>query len=136
VVAGAFQITFRAKMHVNDIFLFFKNHFWHQHIKTIQTIQTILNFSEKKNSNFLGTQPQPRFQTCFKPWQPEWTTWNLLPTLAFELLYIKKKFKYIKIFFKNIISTAFSNITLKYKLLKLIKRCNLFKKFFFSPVSF
>jgi len=27
VVAGVFQITFRAKMHVNDIFLFFKNYF-------------------------------------------------------------------------------------------------------------
>jgi hypothetical protein len=27
VVAGAFQITFRAKMHVNDVFLFFKNYF-------------------------------------------------------------------------------------------------------------
>jgi hypothetical protein len=27
VVAGAFQITFRAKMHANDVFLFFKNHF-------------------------------------------------------------------------------------------------------------
>jgi hypothetical protein len=27
VVVGAFQITFRAKMHANDIFLFFKNHF-------------------------------------------------------------------------------------------------------------
>jgi hypothetical protein len=27
VVASAFQITFRAKMHVNDVFLFFKNHF-------------------------------------------------------------------------------------------------------------
>jgi len=27
VVAGAFQITFHAKMHVNDVFLFFKNHF-------------------------------------------------------------------------------------------------------------
>jgi hypothetical protein len=27
VVAGAFQITFRAKMHVNDVFSFFKNHF-------------------------------------------------------------------------------------------------------------
>jgi hypothetical protein len=27
VVAGIFQITFRAKMHANDIFLFFKNHF-------------------------------------------------------------------------------------------------------------
>jgi hypothetical protein len=28
VVAGAFQITFRAKIHVNDFFLFFKNYFW------------------------------------------------------------------------------------------------------------
>jgi hypothetical protein len=27
VVAGAFQITFRAKMHANDAFLFFKNYF-------------------------------------------------------------------------------------------------------------
>jgi hypothetical protein len=27
VVAGAFQIAFRAKMHANDVFLFFKNHF-------------------------------------------------------------------------------------------------------------
>jgi len=27
VVAGTFQIIFRAKMHANDVFLFFKNHF-------------------------------------------------------------------------------------------------------------
>jgi hypothetical protein len=27
MVAGAFQITFRDKMHANDIFSFFKNHF-------------------------------------------------------------------------------------------------------------
>jgi hypothetical protein len=27
VVAGAFQITFYAKMHANDVFSFFKNHF-------------------------------------------------------------------------------------------------------------
>jgi hypothetical protein len=27
VVAGAFQITFRVKIHANDIFLFFKNYF-------------------------------------------------------------------------------------------------------------
>jgi hypothetical protein len=27
IVAGAFQITFRAKIYVNDVFLFFKNHF-------------------------------------------------------------------------------------------------------------
>jgi len=38
VVAGAFQITFHAKIHVNNVFLFFKNYFWHQHIKTIQNI--------------------------------------------------------------------------------------------------
>ena len=46
VVAFAFQITFRAEMHANDVFSFFKNHFWHQHIKTIQNVQTILNFSK------------------------------------------------------------------------------------------
>jgi len=27
VVAVAFQIAFRAKIHANDVFLFFKNHF-------------------------------------------------------------------------------------------------------------
>jgi hypothetical protein len=48
VVVVAFQITFRVKIHVNDIFSFFKNHFWHQHIKTIQNIQIILNFNKKK----------------------------------------------------------------------------------------
>ena len=48
VVADAFQITFRVKMHANDIFSFFKNYFWHQYIKTIQNIQIILNFNKKK----------------------------------------------------------------------------------------
>jgi hypothetical protein len=27
VVAGAFKIIFRAKIHANDVFLFFKNYF-------------------------------------------------------------------------------------------------------------
>jgi hypothetical protein len=27
VIVVAFQIIFRAKMHANDVFLFFKNHF-------------------------------------------------------------------------------------------------------------
>jgi len=49
VVVVAFQITFCAEMYANDIFLFFKNYFLHQHIKTIQNVQTILNFSKKKN---------------------------------------------------------------------------------------
>jgi hypothetical protein len=48
VVVVAFQIAFRAEIHVNDVFLFFKNHFWYQHIKTIQKVQTALNFSKKK----------------------------------------------------------------------------------------
>jgi hypothetical protein len=35
VVVVAFQIAFSAKIHVNNVFLFFKNHFWYQHIKII-----------------------------------------------------------------------------------------------------
>jgi len=61
VVAGAFQITFRAKMHANDVFTFFKNHFWHQYIKTIQNIQTILNFSKKKIFKFFGNAAAAAF---------------------------------------------------------------------------
>jgi hypothetical protein len=63
VVVGAFQIAFRAEIHVNDVFLFFKNYFWHQHIKTIQKVQTALNFSKKKNSKFDETQLQKQCQT-------------------------------------------------------------------------
>jgi len=63
VIAGAFQIAFCAEMHANDVFLFFKNYFWHQHIKTIQKVQTALNFSKKKNSNLHETQVQTQYQT-------------------------------------------------------------------------
>ena len=56
VVAVAFQITFCAEMHVNDIFLFFKNYFWHQHIKTIKKIQTAsILTKQKKNLKFNQT---------------------------------------------------------------------------------
>jgi hypothetical protein len=54
MIVVAFQIIFRAEMHVNDIFLFFKNYFLYQHIKIIQNI---LNFNKKLN--FLGTQFAP-----------------------------------------------------------------------------
>jgi hypothetical protein len=53
VVAVTFQIIFRAEMHANAVFLFFKNYFLLQHIKTIQIIQTILNFNKKKKIEFL-----------------------------------------------------------------------------------
>jgi hypothetical protein len=56
VITCTFQIIFYVKIYINDIFLFFKNYFWHQHIKTIQNIQTILNFNKKKFSKILGTQ--------------------------------------------------------------------------------
>jgi len=74
VVAGAFQIAFCAEMHANNVFLFFKNHFWHQHIKTIQKVQTALNFSKKKkkNSNLEETQVQTQYQT-FPITQRFWT---------------------------------------------------------------
>jgi hypothetical protein len=48
VVVVAFQIAFRAEIYANDVFSFFKNHFWYQHIKTILKVQTALNFSKKK----------------------------------------------------------------------------------------
>ena len=53
MVVGAFQIAFRAEIHVNDVFSFFKNYFWYQHIKTIQKVQTALNFSKKKKSKLV-----------------------------------------------------------------------------------
>jgi hypothetical protein len=40
VIAIIFQNTFHAEIYRNDIFfLFFKNYFWDQHIKTIQNIK-------------------------------------------------------------------------------------------------
>jgi len=73
VVVGAFQIVFRAEMHANDIFLFFKNHFWHQHIKTIKKVQTALNFSKKKKFKFRGnagtnTVPNVPLPYHLPPW--------------------------------------------------------------------
>jgi len=53
VVAGAFQITFRTKIHANDIFLFFKKLFLTSAHQIIQNIQTIFNFNKKKISKFL-----------------------------------------------------------------------------------
>ena len=66
VVVVAFQIAFRAEIHANDVFLFFKNHFLYQHIKTIQKVQTALNFSKKKkkkNLKFAEKQVEQQSQT-------------------------------------------------------------------------
>jgi hypothetical protein len=63
----AFQIAFRAEIHANDVFLFFKNHFWYQHIKTIQKVQTALNFSKKKKKNLKFTEKQVEQQSQTLP---------------------------------------------------------------------
>jgi len=47
VVAVVFQSVFYAEMHQNDVFLFLKNYFWDQYIKTIQNIQKNLIFNKK-----------------------------------------------------------------------------------------
>jgi hypothetical protein len=62
VVAGAFQITFRAKIHANDVFLFLKIIFDISTSKRSKMYKP-LNFNKKKNSNFLGTRVEPRSQT-------------------------------------------------------------------------
>jgi len=67
VIAVAFQIAFHAEIYINDVFLFSKNHFWHQHIKTIQKVQIALNFSKKKNLKFDETQVQTQCQ-MFSIW--------------------------------------------------------------------
>jgi hypothetical protein len=41
VVAVVFQIIFYVKIHVNNVFLFFKNYFWHQHIKLFFMLKII-----------------------------------------------------------------------------------------------
>jgi hypothetical protein len=35
-------------MHANDVFLFFKNHFWHHHIKMIWKHQKNINLKQRK----------------------------------------------------------------------------------------
>jgi hypothetical protein len=67
VVVVAFQIAFCTEIHANDVFSFFKNYFWHQYIKTIQKVQTALNFSKKKkNLKFGEKQIEPHNQTGSK----------------------------------------------------------------------
>ena len=64
VVAVVFQIVFRAEKHVNNVSSFFKNYFWYQHIKTIQKVQTALNFSKKKKKKILNFFKKPVWPQC------------------------------------------------------------------------
>jgi hypothetical protein len=58
--SGCFSNSFSCRNTCQWCFFIFKNHFWHQHIKTIQKVQTALNFSKKKkNLKFGEKQVQP-----------------------------------------------------------------------------
>jgi len=52
VVAGAFQITFRAKMHANDVFYFLKIIFDISTSKRSKTYKPYFILVKKKNPNF------------------------------------------------------------------------------------
>jgi GR25 family glycosyltransferase involved in LPS biosynthesis len=71
VIAITFYIIFCVEMHANDVFLFFKNNFWYQHIKTIQKVQTVHNFSKKKKKKlkFAEKQVEQQSQTLSKSHQ-------------------------------------------------------------------
>jgi len=54
------------------IFLFFKNYFWYQHIKTIQNVQIILNYSKKNFFEFHGNAVSTVFPNEFLIQLREW----------------------------------------------------------------
>jgi hypothetical protein len=83
VVVIAFQIAFRAEIHANDVFLFFKNHFWYQHIKMIQKVQTALNFNKKKKKNLKFTEKQVEQQSQTLPYYS-----THFPSISFPVLYL------------------------------------------------
>jgi hypothetical protein len=65
VVAGAFQIAFRAEMHANDFFYFLKIIFDISTSKRSKKYKphSILAKKKKKNSNLDETQVQTQYQT-------------------------------------------------------------------------
>ena len=68
VVVVAFQSVFHSEKYANNIFLFFKNYFWDQHIKMIWEHQKHITSKlkiQKKNLNFLESAFQQQCQTPF-----------------------------------------------------------------------
>jgi hypothetical protein len=62
VVVVAFQSAFHSEKCANNIFLFFKNYFWDQHIKMIWKHQKHIT-SKKEKSNFFGSAFEKHSQT-------------------------------------------------------------------------
>jgi hypothetical protein len=63
VVAGAFQITFRAEIHANDFFYFLKIIFDISTSKRSKKYKPHSILAKKKNSNFHKTQVETHYQT-------------------------------------------------------------------------
>jgi hypothetical protein len=63
VVAGAFQIAFRAEIHANDFFYFLKIIFDISTSKRSKKYKPHSILAKKKNSNLKETQVQTQYQT-------------------------------------------------------------------------
>jgi hypothetical protein len=63
VIAGAFQIAFRAEMHANDFFYFLKIIFDISTSKRSKKYKPHSILAQKKNSNLDETQVQTQYQT-------------------------------------------------------------------------
>jgi len=66
VVAGPFQIAFRAEMHANDFFYFLKIIFDISTSKRSKKYKPHSILAKKKNSNLDETQVQTQYQTFSK----------------------------------------------------------------------
>jgi hypothetical protein len=92
--SGCFSNNFSCRNACKWFFLFFKNHFWHQHIKTIQNVQIIVNYSKKK-LNFVGTRFQLRSltsSTCKYSSEAFWNNPVFLTPRNFEDLVKENKY--------------------------------------------
>ena len=77
VVAGAFQIAFRAEMHANDFFYFLKIIFDISTSKQSKKYKPHLILIKENNSNLNETQVQTKYQT-FPYSSNRQCTWILL----------------------------------------------------------
>jgi predicted metallo-beta-lactamase superfamily hydrolase len=77
VVAGAFQIAFRAEMHANDFFYFLKIIFDISTSKQSKKYKPHLILTKENNSNLNETQLQTKYQT-FPYSSNRQCTWILL----------------------------------------------------------
>jgi len=89
VIVVAFQSAFHSEKYANNIFLFFKNHFWDQHIKMIWKHKKYITSKQKKKFKF--------FEKCFPTTMPNALSSNQTPRKLQPAADRKAKTKNIKV---------------------------------------